>query len=89
MWSAKNLPRHTTIWSADEIDLLGKLLLKEVPVSEIAKRLGRSQEAVRSKASQLGILPTRSRRRNVGLSDGPRSAAGATNRAGGSFTDAV
>jgi hypothetical protein len=43
------------VWSPGEIELLKRLLFAHTPVSEIARRLGRTEGAVRTRASQIGI----------------------------------
>ncbi|HMO86633.1 MAG TPA: hypothetical protein PKC18_17105 [Lacipirellulaceae bacterium] len=42
-------------WSQADLAQLRELLAARVPVREIADRMGRSEYAVRSKASQAGI----------------------------------
>jgi hypothetical protein len=43
------------VWSREEVELLKRLLFAHTPVSEIARRLGRTEGAVRTRASQIGI----------------------------------
>lgn len=49
-----NNPKHRQPWNAEEIDLLCSYLSVRKPVREIARELGRSQEAVATKARQIG-----------------------------------
>ena len=65
MWTAKELDRHTSSWSAEDVEQLGGLIFQGKQIPQIAKCLGRSQEAVRNKASKLGMLPKRARRKSV------------------------
>lgn len=46
---------HTWYWSAQDIELLVRLARERVPTRMIATRLGRSEKAVRNKASQLQL----------------------------------
>jgi len=55
-------PNYMSRWSTDEIDLLAAKLREGVTIREIATEMGRSQEAVRGKAWQHGLLPKRTRR---------------------------
>ena len=49
-----NRPQHRQPWTAEEIDQLCASLSLNRPIREIARGLGRSQEAVSTKARQLG-----------------------------------
>ncbi len=53
--------RHNalTVWSAAEIAKLKKWRAAGVTYEEIATRLGRSRNAVRSKANDIGLPPLR------------------------------
>lgn len=70
MWTAKSLDRHTSSWSAEDIEQLGALIFEGKQISQIAKRLGRTQEAVRNKANKLGMLPKKARRKSVSTTSG-------------------
>lgn len=48
-------PKARQAWSEAELRQLRSLIAERVPVREIADRLGRSEYAVRSKASQTHI----------------------------------
>lgn len=52
----RSLERNRSPWSADDIDRLCELMARRKPVREIAALLGRTQEAVRTKAYQLDRL---------------------------------
>lgn len=52
----RSLERNRLPWSADDIDRLCELMARRKPVREIATLLGRTQEAVRTKAYQLDRL---------------------------------
>jgi hypothetical protein len=43
------------VWTEPEVELLKRLLFEHAPISEIARRLGRTEGAVRTRASQIGI----------------------------------
>ena len=47
------LERNRAPWTADDIDRLCELMARRRPIREIASLLGRTQEAVRTKAYQL------------------------------------
>ena len=63
MLLAKNRSNHTKPWHADDIDRLAELIFAQRTIPEIANTLGRSQEAVRTKANDLNFLPKRARRK--------------------------
>jgi hypothetical protein len=54
--------RSTQPWTADELDRLCAAFSTGRSVADIARDLGRSQEAVRGKAQRLGLTPRRARR---------------------------
>lgn len=62
MWT-DTLASHSQLWNADDIEQMGDLLFKGKDISQIARIMGRSQEAVRAKAQSLDMLPKRDRRR--------------------------
>ena len=49
----RSLERNRSPWTAEDIDRLCELMARRRPVREIAAELGRTQEAVRTKAYQL------------------------------------
>ena len=49
-------PHHGQSWNADELDQLCSYISLRKPVREIAAIFGRSHEAVRAKAQQLGRM---------------------------------
>ena len=49
----RQLERNRAPWTADDIDRLCELMARRRPIREIAGLLGRTQEAVRTKAYQL------------------------------------
>jgi hypothetical protein len=49
-------PQHRQPWSAEELDALCAFMSVNKPIRKIAEALGRSQEAVSTKARQLGRL---------------------------------
>ena len=57
---ARRLQRNRSPWTAADIDRLCELLELKRPIGEIAALLGRTQEAVRTKAYQLDRLSARS-----------------------------
>lgn len=61
----KNRANHTKPWHADDIDQLAELIFAGRTIPEMANLLGRSQEAVRTKANDLNFLPKRARRKSV------------------------
>ena len=58
----KNRCNHTKPWLAEDIDQLAELIGAGRSIPEMADQLGRSQEAVRTKANDLNFLPKRARR---------------------------
>ena len=48
--------RNRAPWTADDVELLCDLMARRRPIREIAAALGRTQEAVRTKAYQLDRL---------------------------------
>ena len=58
--SARFLQRNRSPWTAGDIDRLSELMELRRPIGEIASLLGRTQEAVRTKAYQLERLASRS-----------------------------
>lgn len=54
-------------WRPDELTLLRQLWTAGTALAEIAGRLGRSTEAVRSRARRLRLTPRRNRRGSVGV----------------------
>ncbi len=65
MLLTKNRSNHTKPWHADDIDQMAELIFAGRSIPEMANILGRSQEAVRTKANDLNFLPKRARRRAV------------------------
>lgn len=65
--------RNTQQWTAEELDKLCAAFSMGRSVPEIARDLGRSQEAVRGKAQRLGLTQRRTRRARpvmaVGIAD--------------------
>lgn len=59
----KNRSNHTKPWQADDIQQLADLIVQGRSIPEMANSLGRSQEAVRTKANDLNFLPKRARRK--------------------------
>ena len=55
-------PNYATRWTLEDFDLLDTALKDGRPIAEIAKAMGRSQEAVRCKAWQGGLLPSRKKK---------------------------
>ena len=55
-------PNYAVRWTDEQFEQLAEMLSKGRPVPEIAKVLGRSQEAVRNKAWQRGLLPAKARK---------------------------
>lgn len=54
-------------WSPEELALLRQLWTAGLALAEIARRLGRSAEAVRSRARRLRLAPRRWRRRGLAV----------------------
>lgn len=65
MWTAKGLVRHTSSWSTEDIEQLEGFIFEGKQIPQIAKLLGRSQEAVRSKAGKLDMLPKRAAPKSI------------------------
>ncbi len=61
----KNRCNHTKPWHADDIEQMAELIFAGRSIPEMADALGRSQEAVRTKANDLDFLPKRARRKSV------------------------
>jgi hypothetical protein len=66
MFAVKERANHTKPWNADDIEELAALIFVGKTIPQIADALGRSQEAVRTKAHDLDFLPKRARRKTVG-----------------------
>ena len=49
-------------WTTEDFELLAASVKEGRPIAEIAKSMGRSQEAVRCKAWQGGLLPPRKKK---------------------------
>lgn len=60
-------PNHTKPWNVDDLERLKMLIGEGRSIPELAKVLGRSQEAVRTKANDLNLLPKRTRRKSVAI----------------------
>ena len=54
------LQRNRSPWTADDVDRLRVLMERRRPIGEIAGLLGRTQEAIRTKAYQLERLSSES-----------------------------
>ena len=52
---AKTLHNQGKPWTQEDIALLRRLVAQNTPTRLIALKLGRTEDAVRSKASELGI----------------------------------
>ena len=65
MFTPRNRSNHTKPWDADDIEELAALIFAGKGIPHIAQTLGRSQEAVRTKANDLDFLPKRARRKRV------------------------
>lgn len=68
MFFQSNRANHAKPWHADDIDQMAELIFAGRSIPEMAKILGRSQEAVRTKANDLNFLPKRARRKSVSKS---------------------
>lgn len=55
-------PNYASRWTAGDFELLAAGLKAGRSIAEIAKAMGRSQEAVRCKAWQGGLLPQRGKK---------------------------
>ena len=53
--SASKHSNHLRSWEPDELDRLRQLVQSDVPFPLISAMLGRSEEALRTKARKLGI----------------------------------
>ena len=62
MFALRNRSNHTKPWSAHDIDHMADLFRSGRTIKEVSDHLGRSQEAVRNKASSLDMLPKLRRR---------------------------
>jgi hypothetical protein len=56
----RNRTHHTTSWNADDIDQMAELIRSGRSLRDVSTQLGRSEEAVRTKARSLDMLPRRS-----------------------------
>ena len=65
MFELKIRANHTKPWHADDIEQMAALIFEGRSIPEMASILGRSQEAVRTKANDLDMLPKRARRKAV------------------------
>lgn len=65
LFTPRARPNHTKPWNADDIEELAALIFAGKGIPQIAHSLGRSQEAVRTKANDLDFLPKRARRKTV------------------------
>ena len=54
-------PNYAVRWTDEQFEQLAEMLSGGRPIPEIAKVLGRSQEAVRNKAWQRALLPTKTK----------------------------
>lgn len=61
----RNRSNHTKPWHADDIEEMAALIFQGRSIPEMAQALGRTQEAVRTKANELNFLPKRARRKTV------------------------
>jgi hypothetical protein len=55
-------PNYAVRWTTEDYDLVAAELRAGRTIPEIAKAMGRSQEAVRAKAWKAGLLPGRVRK---------------------------
>ena len=55
-------PNYRSPWTADDISRLADLLATGNTIRDIADVMGRSQEAVRNRATTAGLMPKRARR---------------------------
>jgi len=53
------------LWTADEVKLLKKLF-STTPTSKVAKELGRKTDAVKKKASRMGLRKSKKYMRSIG-----------------------
>lgn len=65
----KNRTNHTKAWLAEDIAQMADLIASGRSIPDMADILGRSQEAVRTKANDLNLLPKRARRKTVDKSE--------------------
>jgi hypothetical protein len=57
-----NHRNYASPWTNEDFELLAASVKDGRPIAEIAKSMGRSQEAVRCKAWQGGLLPPRKKK---------------------------
>lgn len=55
-------PNYAVPWSADDLAIMTAEIKAGRTIAEVAKAMGRSQEAVRNKAWKAGLLPSRKRK---------------------------
>jgi hypothetical protein len=56
-------PNYRGPWSQDDLDRLAEMIAAGSDVPEIADSMGRTQEAIRNRASKSGLLKKRRSRR--------------------------
>ena len=54
-------PNYAVPWSAKDLAIMTAQIKAGRTIPEVAKAMGRSQEAVRNRAWKAGLLPTRKR----------------------------
>ena len=59
MFETPHRASHAKPWNADDIEQMAQLIFLGRTIPEMARLLGRSQEAVRTKAYALDFLPKR------------------------------
>ena len=62
MLRLSNYRNYASRWTTEDFEQLAASVKEGRPIAEIAKSMGRSQEAVRSKAWQGGLLPPRKKK---------------------------
>lgn len=62
MFEASHRASHAKPWNADDIEQMAELIFLGRSIPEMARLLGRTQEAVRTKAYALDFLPKRASR---------------------------